>query len=130
MSQTFKIGDRVRVLKDEGYDLKPESQGKMATIVGLVSESEFRIMTDDGVDDVAAFYHIIPLPNVRNPYLLDNQIQELDPDLHGYIVKAMHDIPELQHTTFTTALLVLAHLGYDVVQDNPNVLKGSLIVEK
>jgi hypothetical protein len=130
MSQKFKIGDRVRVLQDEGYDLKPESQGKMATIVGLVGESEFRIVTDDGVDDVAAFYHIIPLPNVRNPYLMDNQVLDLDPDLHGYIVQVMHDIPELQHTTFTTALLVLAHLGYDVIQDNPNILKGSLIVEK
>ena len=130
MSQTFKIGDRVRVLQDEGYDLKPESQGKMATIVGLVGESELRIVTDDGVDDVAAFYHIIPLPNVRNPYLMDNQVLDLDPDLHGYIMQVMHDIPELQHTTFTTALLVLAHLGYDVIQDNPNILKGSLIVEK
>jgi hypothetical protein len=61
---------------------------------------------------------------------MDNQVLDLDPDLHGYIVKAMHDIPELQHTTFTTALLVLAHLGYDVMQDNPNVLKGSLIIDK
>jgi hypothetical protein len=56
----FKIGDRVLVLKDEGYDLKIESQGKYATVMAYVGDHEYDILTDDGVSDQVAYYHIIP----------------------------------------------------------------------
>jgi|SRR3990172_8918493 len=57
-TQKFRVGDRVHVLSDEGYDLKPEVQGKRATITAKIGESEYEIITDDGVIDTPTFYHL------------------------------------------------------------------------
>lgn len=52
------VGDKVMVLKDEGYDLPDEVQGKPAVVTAVISKSECMIRTDDGYEAQAAFYHV------------------------------------------------------------------------
>jgi hypothetical protein len=118
----LQVGDRVQVLKDEGYDLPNDVQGKPAVITAAVRinpntgrMTEFMIKTDDGFEAQAAFYHVIPFVTVRNPYHLENQVHDLDPDLHELILLAMDENIALADATYTTALFVLAHVGYETL---------------
>jgi hypothetical protein len=46
----FEIGQRVRILQDEGYDLPEESQGQLATVQTIINNYEAVVRTDDGLE--------------------------------------------------------------------------------
>jgi len=65
MPKKYDVGDEVLVLKDEGFDLPDEVQGKIATIVEIEGNNEY-IIAVGNYTALAAYYHLKPLKEVKD----------------------------------------------------------------
>jgi hypothetical protein len=137
MPNKFEIGDHVLVVPDEGLDTPREARGKTGRITRFIKDDAGTVVeywvTVPGVQSFNATpYHIIPVPQVKrldDPKVMTEELLNLDPDLREHVIDAQVAIPELQGFSLTTVLFTMAWLGYDELQRNSRILRGSAISE-
>ena len=128
----FTIGDQVLVVIGEGLDTPPRAQGKTGTIIGYIGESEYTVEMPDGLTFSAAFYHILPIPEIQNftsARHIVGIIRENDPDLYERIRQISDSHYRLRDFSDATTIFVLAWLGVQVIDDDPRCLEGSGVHE-
>ena len=132
MQQEFHAGDLAVVRSNEGLDTPPKARGKLVRIVQYLGDSQYTVRGQDGLAWCACDYHLQALPQVIRLDLPNVQVVkllELDPDLYEHVVDAQKAIPELLGFSLVTVLFTMAWLGYDELQRNSRVLRGSGIRE-